>query len=372
MEAFSCFDLFRAEFGGVWWVELATLWPYYTAIVSYHLYESNEISRALFLLVFMLMQVFDVAKFIFEGRFVNSTCAFVGNKMLGHVLLPSFSLSQHIMTAALLQSQPKSVTRSRFKGNSFFRDNSTGAEHNNGIQVSSEADDIAVVASSLPFEPATAISSYRFLSAAADMVVIVSSLLSTECGFESNESVQALAYASILVYVVSLPVKAGAIYIFIFSSLLIMLWEVHSLISTFAPCVFSSVSYQGAAYTLLYAAIFLCESRFSLWVLWAFSGKTETETLKYSLPSLTSSLSIDNSSDGRPPSISQSRRSPYHVPSRYPIFSVADQLREQQLVVRQRELQRQQQLIEQEQTNQALHTPRCKFPVTRRRPPLPR
>jgi len=367
METYSCFDLFSAEYGGVWWVELASLWPYYMAIVSYHLYESNEVSRAIFLLVFMLMQVFDVTKFIFEGRFVNSTCAFVGNKMLGHVLLPSLSLSQHIMTAALLQSQPKSGTRSRSNGSSF----SAGAEQNSGIQA--EGDDIAVVASSLPFGPATAISSYRFLSAAADMVVIVSSLLSTECGFESNESVQALAYASILVYVVSLPVKAGAIYILIFSSLLVMLWEVHSLISTFAPCVFSSVSYQGAAYTLLYAAIFLCESRFSLWVLWAFSGKTGPETLMYSLPSLTSSMSIDNSSDGMPPSTSQSRRSPYHVPSRYPIFSVADQLREQQLVVRQRELQRQQQLIEQlieqEQKNQVLLTPRCKFPVTRRRTP---
>ena len=317
---------------------IVTLWPYEIALVAYSLWERGEGSRALFLLLFMLMQLYDSGKFLSEGSLVESSCAFAGNKVLGHILLPSLDLSQHLLKAMPL-FQPTANTR----------DNSRLELQLHNVY---------------PLR----LSSYRFLSVATHIFVIVGSLQSDECGQETNDSVQALAYAGVLVYTVSLPAKAGLIFALTLSSLLLLVWEINMLVSNLAPSVLTSALFKGAFFSTLYAFVFLCEDK--LLVLFEQALSPSEKLVSFSLsrdiaanpsfllpppPQQPSSLQEDATASAAPQR---------HVYSRYPILSVADQLREQQLVLQQRELQRQQQqLLEADTPSPKPKSPRCKFPV---------
>ena len=321
---------------------ILTLWPYEIAVIAYSLWERGEGSRALFLLLYMLMQLYDSGKFLSEGSLVESSCAFAGNKVLGHILLPSLDLSQHLLKAMPL-----------FQPTNTARDNSR-------LQLQLQN----------VYPPL--LSSYRFLSVATHIFVIVGSLQSDECGQETNDSVQALAYAGVLVYTVSLPAKAGAIFALTLSSLLLLVWEINMLVSNLAPSVLSSALFKGAFFSALYAVVFLCEDKLLMLFEHALSPSDKIVSFSFSRDTTANPSSLPPPPPPAPqqqPSSHREAGAPLrHVYSRYPILSVADQLREQQLVRQQRE---QQQLSEADQREQQRpdtpsskpKSPRCKFPV---------
>lgn len=319
------------------------LWPYVMSVIIYYLYEIDEVWNSVFLLLFVVTQLIDIGIFLTEGRIIEPTCAFVGSKMLGNILLPSLGLSQHILQVLFPPSRKK-----------------------------------------------IAPSSYRFLTVATHMIVVVSALHSTECGQENNESFQALVYASILVYIFSLPVKVGGVYFIILVSSLIVLWKLHSIIYTTPTTSLNTAQTlrSGGTYCYLYAAVFLCESRFSSWVDFILSCSQTQEADAEGSSSSNSAPSIcngNNLTENDLPAIkflpcepSSPRRS--HSPRRAPSTSpmaLTNEDRQKELIKEQRQVQREkEELLERLSSARSElidlssprspPSPRCKFPVKTR------
>lgn len=298
------------------------VWPLIIMMLAYHLNESGQRWNALFLFLFLVSQLIDVGVFAAEGRIAEATCAFVGSKMAGDILLPSVGLLQHV----LLVMFP-------------------------------------------PLPPPRPLSSYRFLSVTTHMFVLVSSLHSTACGQGKNEVVQALIYASILVYTVSLPAKVGGLFFVTFLSCSALLWRLCAIVDARAPAIIRPVIYEGGAYCYLYAAVFLCEARFSAWVDAAVSDDTKDEvSLPHGPP-----LEFHNEAPDEP--VVQERVVPVAVdppflptllPCRYPVISKAEQIATQRA---QAQHHLQQERGEAGETEVRDERPACKFPVIRKQPP---
>jgi len=343
-------DLFCVDSSVAWLMALARgpvwdfgalllrLWPYEVAVASFGLYEEGETWNSLFLLLFLLMQLFDLSKFFFEGRFVEVSCAFAGTKVLGHILLPALSLSQHILQVAL-PPRPAAL----------------------------EAGD-----DSPPDSPC--MSSYRFLSVASHMLVLVSSLQWAECGTqEGAENLQALVYAGIVVYIVSLPARVGAIFVLVLAALVLVVVEVLAAAAlVLTPAVFEADGFQAAAFCCLYAAVYLCEPHFSARLDFHFCPLSHQHGETSCSHDGDGGGSDQSAAEGSAAALPAQHISPYRAYSRYPVFTKSEQLRQQQLILQQRQLQQleQQQEQQQLQQQQQLHSPpsaqksRCLFPVT--------
>ena len=328
------------------------MWAWVISVVCYHLREQKETLTSMFLLLFMLSQQFDVGVFLTEGRIVEPSCAFVDSKMMGHILLPSIALSQHIVQVVIPPPE-----RYREK-KSLRRRRSSMQEVSSEVSTTTPRDE----------ELQGILSSYRFLSVATHMIVIVSALHSTECGREGNEVIEAVAYGSIVVYVVSLPARVGGVFFVVLAAFFALLFKLKGLIDTHTP----HAMHDGCAYCFLYAAVFLCEHRFTNMCEIMFCSPRVGET----------ATQLTQRGENEEKVVSSTPSSPvplYVAPCRYEIFTKSEQLIQQQLILKQRQQQQEQQRRESLQlereaecraTSQAHSPPRqnlCKFPVTTRR-----
>lgn len=329
------------------------MWTWVISVVCYHLREQRETLTSMFLLLFMLTQQFDVGVFLTEGRIVEPSCAFVDSKMMGHILLPSIALSQHIVQVVVPPPE-----RYREKKSPRRRRSSLLEDSPSEVSITTPRDE----------ELQGILSSYRFLSVATHMIVIVSALHSTECGRDGNEVIEAVAYGSIVVYVVSLPARVGGVFFVVLAALFALLFKLKGLVDAHTP----HAMHDGSAYCFLYAAIFLCEHRFAKICERMFCSRGVGDA----------AMQLTQRGENEEQVVSSAPSSPiplYVAPCRYEIFTKSEQLIQQQLILQQRQQQQEQQRREslQQEREKELRSPQssnspprqnlCKFPVTTRR-----
>jgi len=190
-------------------------------LVALHLFESGRRTKCFQLIIFTFSQIIDVSLWLESGRVeTGNHCMTAGGRMLGRLLFPSVAFSQQYIK--ILFPPPD---REGERGSQDLRK----------------------------------ISQYSLLEMAAHMLVLTCAMHSTDCGLKSNETVEALVYAGILVYIFSLPLRIGGLYLFVFAPIFLLVREIGEVkTSAFCP------------YCFLYSSVFLLEPFFDLFVDWAF------------------------------------------------------------------------------------------------------